>query len=63
MKLKELFQSLVRHGYKVEIYFNSEDLYPVFGFKINNIDSEVLVEDNWSLYFSIVDEINNVFLY
>lgn len=62
MKLKEFFLSLVKHDQHVEIYFNQEYLNAVFGFKINHIDSETLLEDNYTLYEIMESEINNAFL-
>jgi hypothetical protein len=62
MKLKEFFLSLAAHKQTVEIYFNEENIDPVFGFKINNIDDEVLLEDNNTLWDKIEGEINNAFL-
>lgn len=62
MKLKEFFFSLVKHDQHVEIYFNQEDRDGVFGFKINDVDSETLSEDNYTLYEMIESEINNAFL-
>ena len=62
MKLKEFFLSLVKHDQHVEIYFNQEERDAVFGFKINDIDSETLSEDNYSLYKIMESEINNAFL-
>lgn len=59
MKLKEFFLSLAFHSQIVEIYFNEQDREAVFGFKINNIDSQVLFEDNSALWFKIENEINN----
>ena len=40
MKLKDFFLALATHHQNVEIYFNQENRDGVFGFKINNIDSE-----------------------
>jgi hypothetical protein len=62
MKLEEFFLSLAAHKQTVEIYFNEENRDPAFGFKINNIDSEVLLEDNNTLWSNIESEINNGFL-
>ena len=62
MNLKEFFLSLAAHGQIVEVYFNEENREAVFGFKINNIDSEVLLEDNSALWSKIESEINNAFL-
>jgi hypothetical protein len=62
MKLKEFFLSLATHNQAVEIYFNEENRDPVFGFKINNIDSEVLLAENDGLWTKIESEINNAFL-
>lgn len=62
MNLKEFFLSLAAHSQIVEIYFNEENREAMFGFKINNIDSEVLIEDNSILWSKIESEINNAFL-
>ena len=62
MNLKEFFLSLAAHSQIVEVYFNEENREAVFGFKINNIDSEVLLEDNSILWSKIESEINNAFL-
>ena len=62
MNLKEFFLSLAAHSQIVEVYFNEENREAVFGFKINNVDSEVLLEDNSILWSKIESEINNAFL-
>ena len=62
MNLKEFFLSLAANSQIVEVYFNEENREAVFGFKINNIDSEVLLEDNSILWSKIESEINNAFL-
>lgn len=62
MKLKELFLSVAAHNQTVEIYFNQKNRDPVFGFKINDIDSEVLLENNDTLWSLIESEINGAFL-
>ncbi|MDA9182751.1 hypothetical protein N9O51_06120 [Saprospiraceae bacterium] len=62
MNLKEFFLSLAAHSQIVEIYFNEENRQGVFGFKINNIDSELVLEDNSILWSKIESEICNAFL-
>jgi hypothetical protein len=62
MKLKDFFLAIAAHHQNVEIYFNQENRDGVFGFKINNIDSEVLFEDNINLWRKIDSQINNAFL-
>jgi len=62
MNLKEFFLSLAAQNQIVEVYFNEENRDPVFGFKINNIDSEVLIEDNDNLWSKIENVINDAFL-
>lgn len=62
MTLKEFFLSLASLNQIVEVYFNEENRDAVFGFKINNIDSDVLLEDNSTLGSKFESEINNAFL-
>ena len=62
MNRKEFFLSLGFHNQIVEVYFNEENREAVFGFKINNIDSEVLFEDSHILWEKIESEISNAFL-
>lgn len=54
--------ALAANKQNVEIYFNEEDRSGIFGFKINNIDSEELLNDNIKLWGMIEPEINNAFL-
>ena len=62
MNLKDFFLSLASHNQIVEVYFNEENREGMFGFKINNIDSEVLFEGNSNLLSRIENEINSAFL-
>lgn len=54
--------SLAAHGQTVEVYFTEENRDGVFGFKINQIDSEELFEFNEPLFFLVLDEIKNGFI-
>jgi hypothetical protein len=62
MKLKDLFLSLAFNEQKVEIYFNQEDIEPVFGFRINDKDSNAIIGDCSELISQIEAEINSGFL-
>jgi len=65
MKLKEFFQTLVAHNQTVEIYFKENSREGIFGFKINDLDSNVLYEKRISgcdTNYSIMAEINDAFL-
>lgn len=62
MKLKDLFLSLAFNKQQVEIYFNQEDLTPIFGFRINDKDSNAIIGDHSDLIGQIETEINSGFL-
>jgi hypothetical protein len=62
MKLKNFFLSLTAHGQTVEVYFTEENRDGTFGFKINQIDSEEVLELNEGLFFLIQDEIRKGFI-
>jgi hypothetical protein len=62
MKLKDFFLALITHHQNIEIYVKRENRDPVFGFKINNIDSDGLYEINADLQYLVEQEIRDAFI-
>ncbi|MEY4963887.1 MAG: hypothetical protein RLZZ323_1206 [Bacteroidota bacterium] len=59
MTLKDFFTKLLNCGQEIEIYYNQDNRDDVFGFKINNIDSNYI--DSNDFVYEINEEIQVAF--